>query len=144
MDITRREALRRVMIGGAALATGMGQYVDLYGLERVQRFMPWKSMVDNGVPLSFGSDWSAAPVNPLPGLFMAKYRLTLMGEPWGANDDSLDMGQAVRAYTMGSAIDLKMEDDIGSLEIGFEPTPGPSTPRDWRPLVPSEMKTRRT
>jgi len=65
MDITRREALRRVMIGGAALATGMGQYVDLYGLERVQRFMPWKSMVDNGVPLSFGSDWSAAPVNPL-------------------------------------------------------------------------------
>jgi len=41
-----------------------------------------------------------------------------MGEPWGANDDSLDMDQAVRAYTMGSAIDLKMEDDIGSLEIG--------------------------
>ena len=94
------------------------EYVDLYGIERVQRFMPWKSMVDNGVPLSFGSDWSAAPVNPLPGLFMAKYRLTLMGKPWGTNDDSLDMDQAVRAYTLGSAIDLKMEAEIGSLEIG--------------------------
>ena len=41
-----------------------------------------------------------------------------MGEPWGFTDYSIDMDQAVRAYTLGSAIDLKMEADIGSLETG--------------------------
>jgi predicted amidohydrolase YtcJ len=94
------------------------EYIDLYGPERVRRFMPWKGLLDQGVPLSFGSDWSAAPVNPLIGLFMAKHRLCLIGRPWGQNDYSIDMDQAVRAYTIGSARDLKMESEVGSLEVG--------------------------
>lgn len=88
------------------------------GFDRVQHYHPWKSIQDNGVDLSFGSDWAAGPLNPVYGLFVAVHRLNYeFSDDWGP-EQRIGVEEALGHFTMGSARALMLEDRIGSIEVG--------------------------
>jgi len=65
----------------------------------------FRSLLDTGAVLAFGSDWTVAPLNPLEGIKAAVTRQTLDGKhPKGWNpEQKISIDEAVRAYTVGSA-----------------------------------------
>ena len=78
---------------------------DRIGLERSRTSFAWRSMLDAGVPLAFGTDWPIAPLNPLLGVWAAVTRQTLDNkhpEGW-VPEQRLTLEEALRAYTQGSA-----------------------------------------
>jgi len=99
-------------------ACGDNMAKSRYGPERIHRFMPWGSLEKAGVNLSFGSDWCAGPVNPVYGLLISATRMNCAGETnWGP-EEKVSLENAIRHYTIDSAKALKLEKDIGSLEVG--------------------------
>jgi len=65
----------------------------------------FRTLLDTGAILAFGSDWTVAPLNPLEGIKAAVTRQTLDGKhPNGWNpEQKISVDEAVRAYTVGSA-----------------------------------------
>ena len=51
------------------------------GIERLQGSYAWRSMLDNHVPLAFGSDFPVESPNPFPGLAAAISREDAQGQP---------------------------------------------------------------
>src|SRR5579875_3080892 len=90
------------------------------GPERAKTTYAFRSLLDSGATLAFGSDWPVAPMSPLMGIYAAVTRRTLDGKhPDGwVPQQKITVEEAVRAYTMGSAY-ASFEDKIkGSLEPG--------------------------
>ncbi len=80
----------------------------------------WRSLLDAGAKLAFGSDWPVAPISPLLGIDAAVNRRTLDGkhpEGWFP-EQRITAAEAVRAYTLGAAYAGFHEKDRGSLEPG--------------------------
>ncbi len=50
------------------------------GPERIKTTYPFRSLLDNGARLAFGSDWTVAPIDPLLGIYAAVTRRTLDGK----------------------------------------------------------------
>ena len=90
------------------------------GPERIHSSYAWKSLLDAGVTLAFGSDWSVAPLDPVMGIYAATTRQTLDGKnPNGwVPEQKITVAQAVHAYTMGSAYAEHQETVKGSIEPG--------------------------
>jgi predicted amidohydrolase YtcJ len=75
------------------------------GPERSKGTYAFRSLLDSGAVLAFGSDWTVAPLNPLEGIKAAVTRQTLDGkhpDGWGP-EQKLTLDEAVRAFTVGSA-----------------------------------------
>jgi predicted amidohydrolase YtcJ len=98
-----------------------GRWADKrIGPERVKTTYAFRSLLDAGAVLAFGSDWFVAPMNPLVGIYAATTRRTLDGKhPNGwVPQQKISVAEAVHAYTMGSAY-ASLEDGIkGSIEPG--------------------------
>jgi hypothetical protein len=90
------------------------------GLERLQGAYAWRSMLDNRVPLAFGSDFPVESPNPFPGLAAAISRQDASGDPPGGwlPQQRLTLEQAFDAFTRGAAYAAFAEDTLGSLEPG--------------------------
>ncbi len=90
------------------------------GHERAQWSYAWRSMLDAGAPLAFGSDWPVAPLSPILGIYAAVTRATLDGKHPGGwfPEQRLTVEQALRAYTLGSAYAAFQENEKGSLAPG--------------------------
>jgi predicted amidohydrolase YtcJ len=75
------------------------------GAERCQGTYAFRSLLDSGATLAFGSDWTVAPLDPLQGILAAVTRQTLDGKhPQGwIPEQKITVEEAVRAYTVGSA-----------------------------------------
>jgi predicted amidohydrolase YtcJ len=75
------------------------------GRERAKGTYAFRSLLDAGAVLAFGSDWSVAPLDPLMGIYAAATRRTLDGKnPAGwVPEQKITVEEAVRAYTVGSA-----------------------------------------
>jgi hypothetical protein len=95
------------------------------GHERCKGAYAFKSLLNNGAILSFGSDWpgtSAAlyHVHPKYLIYAAVARKTLKGTPaegWFP-EQSISVEEAIKAYTINNAY-AAFEDGIrGSLEVG--------------------------
>ena len=80
----------------------------------------WRSMLDNNVPLAFGSDFPVESPNPFPGLAAAISREDAQGQPPGGwlPQQRLTMEQAFDAFTRGAAYAGFAEDRLGTLEPG--------------------------
>jgi predicted amidohydrolase YtcJ len=90
------------------------------GIERLQGSYAWRSMLDNHVPLAFGSDFPVESPNPFPGLAAAVSREDARGEPPGGwtPQQRLTLEQAFAAFTRGGAYAGFAEDRLGTLEPG--------------------------
>jgi predicted amidohydrolase YtcJ len=90
------------------------------GQERARSSYAWRSMLEAGAPLAFGTDWPVAPLNPLLGIYAAVTRATLDGKhPQGwIPQERLSVEEALRAYTYGSAYAAFEEREKGTITPG--------------------------
>jgi predicted amidohydrolase YtcJ len=90
------------------------------GPEVIRGTYAFRSLLDSGATLAFGSDWPVAPMVPLAGIDAAVTRRTLDGrhpDGW-VPEQKIGVEEAVHAFTMGSAY-ASFEDKIkGSIEPG--------------------------
>lgn len=100
--------------------TWMGAWIKNVGPEREKRAWAWKSVMDGGGRLAFGSDWPVVTINPWLGFYVAVTRQDLEGRPAGGwlPEQRLSVADAVYAYTMGGAFVMRREKEEGSIEIG--------------------------
>ena len=90
------------------------------GPDRSKGTYAFRTLLDTGAVLAFGSDWTVAPLNPMTGLKAAVTRQTLDGKnPKGwIPEQKITLEEAIRAYTMGSSY-AEFQDQVkGSLEPG--------------------------
>lgn len=90
------------------------------GHDRASRTYAFRTFLNHGVRLAFGTDWDVAPLNPMLGLYAAVTRATLDGKnPNGwFPEQKLTVEEAVEAYTMGSAYAEFQEKEKGSIAPG--------------------------
>ena len=90
------------------------------GPERIKTTYAFKSVLDAGGILSFGSDWPVAPLAPLAGIYAAVTRRTIDGaNPNGWQpQEKISVEQALHAYTVANAYAAFEEDVAGTLEVG--------------------------
>ncbi len=90
------------------------------GHERARSSYAWRSMLEAGAPLAFGTDWPVAPLDPLLGVYAAVTRATLDGrhpEGWFP-EQRLSVEEALGAYTQGSAYAAFEEAEKGTIAPG--------------------------
>jgi predicted amidohydrolase YtcJ len=90
------------------------------GAERVPRAYAFRSLLDGGAALAFGSDWTVAPLDPLMGLEAAVHRRTrdpASREGW-VPEQRISMEEALLAYTRGAAYAGFSEGWSGQLVAG--------------------------
>ena len=90
------------------------------GHDRAGRTYAFRTFLDHGVRLAFGTDWPVAPLDPMLTLYAATTRATLDGKnPQGwFPAQKLSIQEAIAAYTLGSAFAEFQEHDKGSIEPG--------------------------
>jgi len=99
-----------------------GYYISRLG-DAAHLGFAWRSFLDNGVHLSFGTDWPAVDLrepNPLEQLFGAVSRCTPQnyGTLKWRLEECISIKDAIRSYTLESAYAEKMEHRKGSLTAG--------------------------
>jgi predicted amidohydrolase YtcJ len=91
------------------------------GPERIKTTYAFRSLLDAGATLAFGSDWTVAPIDPILGIDAAVTRRTIDG----ANPDGwmpqqrITLEETLRAYTVGGATAGFKEDRLGMLKPGM-------------------------
>jgi len=90
------------------------------GPERTKTTYAFRSLLDSGATLAFGTDWTVAPLDPLLTIYAAVTRRTLDGKnPNGwIPEQRISVEEAVRAYTVGSAIAEFQENEKGTITPG--------------------------
>jgi hypothetical protein len=90
------------------------------GLDRLGGAYAWRSMVANGAPLAFGSDFPVESPNPFHGLAVAVSREDAEGQPPGGwlPEQKVTMAQAFAGFTQGGAFAGFAEDRFGTLTTG--------------------------
>ncbi|MBV8202137.1 MAG: amidohydrolase [Acidobacteria bacterium] len=90
------------------------------GAKRAQTTYAFRSLLDAGATLAFGSDWPVAPAMPLMGLYAALTRRTLDGRHPGGwvPSQKITLEEALAAYTRDAAYAGFAERELGTLEPG--------------------------
>jgi predicted amidohydrolase YtcJ len=90
------------------------------GAERAGYTYAFRSLLDAGARLTFGSDWSVAPASPIEGIYAAVTRRTLDGAHPGGWEPEQKIGveEALTAYTRNGAYASFEEDIKGTLAVG--------------------------
>jgi predicted amidohydrolase YtcJ len=90
------------------------------GAMRIKTTYAFRSLLDSGARLAFGTDWPVAPLAPLLGIYAAVTRKTNDGKnPHGwVPEQKISVEEAVRAYTATSAFAEFGEREKGTLEAG--------------------------
>jgi predicted amidohydrolase YtcJ len=91
------------------------------GSERCKTTYAFKSLLEAGATLAFGSDWPVAPLSPWLGLHAAVTRATIDGkQPDGfVPAQKITLEQALTAYTRGGAFASHDEQQLGVLRAGY-------------------------
>lgn len=117
-DIDRMAALRVIASVQPSHLIDDGRWAESrIGHERARFAYPFRSLLDAGVQLAFGSDWPVAPLNPLIGIQAAVTRKLDDGHVWHP-EQMISVGEAVHAYTAMAAYAEFAETDKGSLTPG--------------------------
>lgn len=105
-----------------------GQYYDIYeqllGPERMEeRLFPYGDLVRSGAVVTYGADIPGVDLPEVPPLVQIEAAVTRR-RPGFPDDRALvarqrvGVGDALRAYTINGAYQLRLEDRVGSLEVG--------------------------
>jgi predicted amidohydrolase YtcJ len=100
-----------------------GRWVEQrIGPVRIKTTYAFRTLLDTGGKLGFGSDWTVAPLNPIVGVYAAVTRRTLDGKnPDGwVPEQKISVGEALRAYTAGNAYATFDETKRGMLAPGVD------------------------
>jgi predicted amidohydrolase YtcJ len=120
-DVPRFKALGVVASMQPYHAIDDGRWADrVIGPERAKLTYAFRSLLDAGATLAFGSDWFVAPPVPLEGIYAAATRRTLDEKHPGGwvPEQKVRVEDALRAYTAGSAYAGFADADLGRLERG--------------------------
>ena len=90
------------------------------GRERAKTTYAFRSLLDAGATVAFGSDWFVAPPTPLEGIYAAVTRRTLDDRNPGGwiPEQKISLEDALRAYTRGGAYASFDEKEKGVLVPG--------------------------
>ncbi len=80
------------------------------GKERARRVDMWRTLLNNGAVLAWGTDWPVSPLNPVENLYQLVTRYY--------KEERLTIAEAIKYYTYGSAYASHEEDIKGTLEKG--------------------------
>lgn len=88
--------------------------------KRLKGTYAFRSLLDAGATLAFGTDWFVAPLNPMLGIYAAVTRRTLDDKnPNGwIPEQKISVEETVRAYTAGSAFAEFQENVKGTITPG--------------------------
>ncbi|HEX7960569.1 MAG TPA: amidohydrolase family protein, partial [Terriglobales bacterium] len=100
------------------LLTDMNWAESRIGADRARSSYAWKSFLNNGVVLAFGTDYPVEPVTPFRGLYAAVTRKNEAGTKTYYPEEKLTIDDALKAYTVGSAYAEFAEKQKGTLEPG--------------------------
>ena len=92
------------------------------GAERIKTTYAFRSLLDAGARLAFGSDAPVAPLDPIQGVYAAVTRATLDGKNpagWVA-EQKITVEEALRAYTAANAWGMYAEKLTGVLRPGMK------------------------
>ena len=98
-----------------------GRWADkVIGAERAQTTYAFRSLIDEGAHVAFGSDWFVAPPTPLEGIYAAVTRRTLdsLNEEGWVPEQKIDLGEALASYTREAAFAEFQEGNKGTIETG--------------------------
>jgi predicted amidohydrolase YtcJ len=92
--------------------------VRVIGDERAKTTYAFRSLIDAGAVVTFGSDWFVAPPTPLEGIYAAVTRRTLDdANPDGwVPEQKITVEEALQSYTIKAAMASFEEDIKGSLQ----------------------------
>jgi predicted amidohydrolase YtcJ len=123
----RRQDIRRIARSGVIASMQPYHAIDdgrwaekRIGPERIQTTYAFRSLLDAGARLAFGSDWNVAPLDPILGIYAAVTRRTLDGKHPGGwvPREKISVEEALRAYTLGNAYGMFAEKARGRLGQG--------------------------
>ena len=91
------------------------------GHERARWTYAFRSLIDAGATVTFGSDWTVAPLDPILGIYAAVTRRTLDGKnPNGwIPEQKITVEEALRCYTVNNAYAMFRENEIGKIAPGM-------------------------
>jgi predicted amidohydrolase YtcJ len=104
------------------LASDMKIALARLGEERCRASYPWRSLLESGAALAFGTDYPVESIDPMRGVYCAVARRSPdapEGEPFHG-EQRLTREEALSAYTAGSAFAAHQERILGRLAPGFE------------------------
>jgi len=90
------------------------------GSERLKYAYIWSELLDLGVVVATGTDYSVSPYNPFYTLHAAVTRQDRNNNPPGGwiPEQAMTREEALRAATLGGAYAMFAEDTLGSIEVG--------------------------
>ena len=91
------------------------------GPERIRTTYAFRSLLDAGAQVAFGSDWTVAPMDPVLGIDAAVTRRTIDGanpEGW-MPQERVTLEETLTAYTSAAARAGFMEDRVGRIATGM-------------------------
>jgi predicted amidohydrolase YtcJ len=90
------------------------------GRERCRTTYAFRSLLDAGARLAFGSDWDVAPLSPVAGIDAAVTRRTIDGRNPGGwfPEQRISVREALKAYTSDAAWSAFEENEKGTLAPG--------------------------
>lgn len=98
---------------------GSGMLKSMLGEDRARYSYALRTMLDNGVNVAFSSDYPVAEYDPMVNIYFSTTRCNPDGSPAEENPKELiTLAEALKAYTIGSAYCVNMDDKVGTLEAG--------------------------
>lgn len=92
------------------------------GLWRIHYMWPFRSLLDAGVTLAFGTDSPVVDINPFYNIYNAVTRQSAFTqEPKGGwiPEEKISLQEALKAYTYGSSCAANRKDEVGQLKPGM-------------------------
>ena len=86
------------------------------GAARLDGSFPFRTLIETGATLAFGSDWPVVSFDPMASIRAAVTGAAIDGSPFVAHE-AIDVDTALRATTRDAARALHL-DDVGMLEVG--------------------------
>ncbi len=101
------------------LITDMAWAEQRLGPDRVKYAYAWRSFLDHGVTLAFGTDYPVESINPFRGLYAAVTRQNEAGTQTFQPQEKITIKEALYAYTQAPAFAEFREHTLGRLDLGF-------------------------
>lgn len=96
-----------------------GRYAEAaIGPERCKTSYAFRSLLDSGAHVAFGSDWPVVTLNPFTGIHAAVTGRTLDGKTF-VPEQNITVAEAIKCYTSGAAYAAGDEGQLGRIKAGY-------------------------